>query len=306
MSVQLTRLIKEICAGEGISFSAFSDGYILLLQKNGKKMYIYGNKFANNNASAERICDDKAGLSELLAANGIPCVPHRFFGSPAANWYSSAPEKDKAALLYMLNASPGGLVIKENSGSGGINVYKVTNEAQLLRAVEKVFNASPFLAAAPYVDIKHEYRVLMLGTEYRYAFEKIRRTVTGNGKNTVNELLTQRYGENAFLTDERGSLVPKDGEKYLPEWRHNLGQGALPELVKSTELQGELAALAARCMVALSLDFASVDIIDDGKGLRVLEINSGVMTDSFSSFSDEYYRLASNALRAAVNKYFER
>lgn len=306
MSTQLVKLLKEICAEENIGFRAFSDDYVLLLQKDGVKMYVYGNKFANNSASAEQICDDKAGLSELLESFGIPCVRHTFFGCPSAHWYASDREKDRKKLLSLLKNSPDGLVIKENKGSGGINVFHARNENELYEAVKKVFAVSPSLAAAPFENILHEYRVLMLGTEFCYAFEKLRPCVVGNGKNTANELIKSAYGEKFVFADERGSHIPAAGEKYMPEWRHNLGQGAVPAIVEDAGLKQKLSSLAAQCMNALSLEFASVDIIDTASGLKVLEINSGVMIDNFSAYSDEYYALAKSGVKAAILKYLKR
>ncbi len=304
MSVQLIKVIKKICAEENISFSAFADDYILLLKKNGGKMYVYGNKFANNSASAEQICDDKAGLSELLDANGIPCVKHTFFGRPGANWYFSDPQKDKEKLVSMLKNSRDGLVVKENKGSGGINVFRARTEEELFDAVDRVFAVSPSLAVSPFEHIRHEYRVLMLGNEFRYAFEKIRPCVTGDGKSTVNGLISAKYGEKFTLADKRGDYIPANGEDCMPEWRHNLGQGAVPALVEEAELKNKLASLAQRCMTALTLEFASVDIIDTDTGFKVLEINSGVMIDNFSAYSDEYYRLAESGVKAAILKFF--
>lgn len=267
MSPQLLKIIKKICIEDGIELECFADDYVLCLNKNGQRMYIYGNKFPNNSSSSELLCDDKSALSQVLAKNGIPCVPHTFFASPAVWWSEDERELRQKRLYQMFSDNPKGLVAKDNRGSGGRNVYRLENQAEAEEIFGKIFALSDSAAVCPFVDILHEYRVLMLGEECVYSFEKIRSEKAG-------------------------------------EWRHNLGQGATPSLVTDKALCRLLSTLAKKCMQVLNLSFASVDIIDDGKALQVLEINSGVMIESFSAFSEEYCKLAESGVKKAIHCFF--
>lgn len=267
MSLQLNKILKEICLEDGIEISGFAGDYVLCLTRQGKKMYIYGNKFGNNSSSSELLCDDKAALSQVLSENNIPCVNHEFFPSPGAWWSDEEKSSQTKRLHRMFSENPKGLVIKDNKGSGGRNVFRTENEEAAEDILEKIFSQSDSAAVCPYESILHEYRVLMLGREFIYAFEKIR--------------------------------SPEQGE-----WRHNLGQGATPLLVTASELTEKLCSLARKSMEVLNLDFASVDIIQSDGKLKILEINSGVMIDAFSAYSPQYYALAKEGIRKAIRRFF--
>ena len=58
--------------------------------------------------------------------------------------------------------------------------------------------------------------------------------------------------------------------------------------------------------VRLNLKFASIDVVKDKKGgYKVLEINSGVMMETFSKLNERNYNLAKHIYRTAIYDYFE-
>lgn len=129
MGKQLVKIVKEICEEEGIDFRSYSDDYIMRLEANKKTMYIFGNKFPNNDAAAEQICNDKAALSEILSYYDIPHVPHEYFDSPQLKEYCSST--GIWTRLQSLLQKHGALVCKVNRGTGGNGIYKVTNQREL-------------------------------------------------------------------------------------------------------------------------------------------------------------------------------
>jgi glutathione synthase/RimK-type ligase-like ATP-grasp enzyme len=63
-------------------------------------------------------------------------------------------------------------------------------------------------------------------------------------------------------------------------------------IVNKSALWTKIAKLACRVTSLLNIKFASVDIVEINNELLILEINSGVMLEKFSSFSKENYKIA--------------
>lgn len=291
---EIVRIIKEICRDEQINFKSFSNDYILKLEKNNRTMYIYGNKFPNNTAAIEQICNDKAALSDILDCYNVPHVKHFYFDSPILEEYCS--ESGNWSKMQKLLKEYNILVCKPNKGTGGRNIFKVQTKKELEYAVLKIFQSSNSICIAPYYDIRNEYRVLVVGDEIQYVFKKIRPYIIGDGKRTIEELWKSIHDKSITITNEiNWQSVPIENQKIELSWKHNLGQGAEPEIVTDQELLTALSDLAKKCVVALNLGFVSIDIIETNGKLLVLEINSGVMVEKFAKSSEANYILAKKA-----------
>ena len=229
MGKQLMKIVKEICKEEKIQFSSYSNDYILQLEANKKVMYIIGNRFPNNNASAEQICNDKAALAGILSTYSIPHVPHIYFDSPLQADYCSSEGTWKN--LQLLLKKYGKLVCKVNKGTGGNNVYRVTNQRELEVATLEIFRISRSMAVSPYFDIKNEYRVVIANNDFQYAFKKVRPYIVGDGKSTVLELVNQLPNLTSIVVSNQLDYkrIPGEGEIIQLSWKHNLGQGATPD-----------------------------------------------------------------------------
>jgi hypothetical protein len=131
--------------------------------------------------------------------------------------------------------------------------------------------------------------------------------VVGNGSDSLRVLIAKgQFGEEVHIKEELDlDAVPADGERVEVSWKHNLGQGSMPELVEDAALRAELSQMAQTCASVLGIAFASVDIIRDGGDgrLKVLEINSGVMMEKFSAFCPEYGAIAKEIYKTAVFRY---
>lgn len=305
MGKQLVKIVKEICKEEKINFKSYSDDYILQLEANKELMYIFGNKFPNNNAAVEQICNDKAALSCVLEYYGIPHVPHFYFNSPTTA-YNLSPNGNWNKMKSLLKKY-GVLVCKPNKGTGGNNIYKINTQHDLESATQKIFSISNSMCISPYYNIKNEYRVVAVRDEFQYAFKKIRSYVIGNGKDNIYQLCSECSNkENLFYCNSIDwESIPDKGEKIELTWKHNLGQGAAPLLVTDENVKRRLIDLARKCISALNTGFVSIDIIEVDNTLIVLEINSGVMIEKFSEFSAENYNLAKEAIRKAIKDFMK-
>ena len=93
-------------------------------------------------------------------------------------------------------------------------------------------------------------------------------------------------------------------------WKHNLELGSTPEIVHSHDtFYNQIADLAIQAAQAISISFASVDIIqteDTTNPYRVIEINSGVMMENFIKLNQKKgYELAKEIYRKAICCYFD-
>jgi hypothetical protein len=170
-------------------------------------------------------------------------------------------------------------------------------EAAVLNAWSRDYG----VAVCPYYKIEDEIRVVILTGSVRLSYRKKRLSLQGDGKRSVEELLREQISTNSrksrsyakalsSMTVEQLQSVPAIDEEFPVEWRHNLGLGACAEIVDSQEA----AILGIRAAKALNMQFCSVDVakLKDGT-FAVLEVNSGVMMDSF---------ICSSAVNRAIAK----
>lgn len=284
--------LVEFCERRGIKLTAFSDDWIFCLQKDGHVAYIFGYDFGLNSAVAKMICKDKAATSDLLAFHGVPRVEHRIFHGPQLQGYVQ-PAGNWRTMLAFLEANPQGIVCKLNEGTGGNGVFLATTEAQLESAVHQIFAKTRSLCLSPFEELEHEYRVALLCGEIEFVYRKIRPRVCGDGKRTIRELLLDQWREaKDFLKSVAGAegltemdidfdRIPSPGEWLKLNWRHNLGQGSTPEMLESSDpARSGVVELARRAAEVLGIQVASVDIAATSQGMKVLEINSGIMMES--------------------------
>ena len=310
---EFVKIIKEICSEESVTISSFDD-WAFVLEKADKRGFIYGYQFGLDSASTANVLKDKAAASEMMEKAGIPHIPHWCVMSPAAPEFCSLDSGwtflEKALEKY------GELVVKDNLGTGGRLVFCVRSKKELEKACHDIFLTAPSLAVSPYVKIQEEYRLIMLDGELSVAFMKKRPSLVGDGKRTVKELLcdkimglddkellnmlTYEKQPKAFTASLKGSAVPKKDSEVLLEWKHNLGQGSKPEVVKDSVLLEELVSLAEKAVDFFGLRFASVDIVKAGDSFRILEINSGVMMENLAKTDEILRKRTKETYRKAI------
>lgn len=302
---QLVKIVKEICTENTIDFKDFSDEWILQLSANGRKMFIYGYKFPNNNASIEQICNDKSALSDILAIHKVPHVEHYYFMSPNNEQYTG--ENGDWNRMEELLCKYKRVVCKTNTGSGGRNVFKVDSQKKLEVAIHNIFSKTKSLCIAPYRTIKSEYRVIIVNSNIGVIYEKRRPFIIGNGIDTIQHLIKNDDTLSTLDIDSDIDLyyIPALQEKVEVSWKHNLGQGAKPVVVSDSFLQERLSALALSCVLALDIEFASVDIIESEYGLEILEVNSGIMMENLAKSSPANYAIAKEIYKKAIFSFLK-
>lgn len=301
----IVTLLREIAKESDFSFRTYAYDWIKELSKNGKSMYIYGYNFPLNDTSFTQIANDKASTSEILTNNNIPNVEHFYFMSPNDIHYVRylGVEGNWKQLLSLLEVYKK-IVVKPNTGTGGVGLRIVENAEELEIAVSDTFSKTSTLCISPYYDINDEYRVIILNGEVKLVFKKTRPYIIGNGLDNIMVLAAKQGKHPDASMKFDASYIPENGEKIYVGWKHNLGQGSTPEVVSSGETYNSVTNLALKALNCLGGRFASVDCVNINGKLQVLEVNSGVMTDNFANSSSENYKIAKDIYKSAVNYYF--
>jgi len=239
--------------------------------------------------------------------NGIPCIKHHFFISPANLKYLGR-EGNWQKMLKLLKKYKK-VVCKPNEGSGGENVIIATNEQELEQAVSTVFATSRGLALCPFYEIEHEYRAIVLDGMVKLIFLKQTPFVIGNGKDNVLTLIAKspnvlNVGEFDKTLDYQ--YIPFKNEIFRLNWKHNLGLGAAAKKVTDRRLISELSDLALHTTEVLNTKFVSVDIVKVKNKYMIIEVNGGVSMGYFSSFSDKNQQLAKAIYKEALLLMFEK
>jgi len=300
----IVRIIREICEEQGISCESFSYDWIFKLCKDDWKAFVIGYDFGLNSSASARICDDKCAAYAVLSNAGVPAVEHFLYMSPSNMHYIGV--NGNWARLGDCLMKHGRIVCKVNEGTGGNNVFLVENKFQLEQATHKIFKTSRTMAVSPFYNIEREYRAIVLDGDVKLLYSKNIPSVVGDGRQTVFELLSRyvvankcRIDFGSISNDVLFSVLPY-GEGYRAGWKFNLGQGALPQALPDGDKRTRLAKLAVHAAKALSVRLASIDIIETNDGMRILEVNNGIMMERFIQAAKENYHVARDIYRQVV------
>jgi len=196
-----------------------------------------------------------------------------------------------SAILKYSSQFDYNVVVKPLKGTGGICVSHARSAKEVEAAVYKAWTRDYGVAISPFVDIFEEIRAVVLLGSVRLMYSKQRISLRGDGSSCLEQLckaaICESGSNHRHFAKALGSLHPSElervlpaGEEYPVEWRHNLGLGAKPQSYRNEAAER----LAIAASGALNIKFCSVDMVllKDGS-LSILEVNSGVMMDSFLS-----------------------
>ncbi len=197
-NAKFNKIIKEICLDKGINYSLLSRDWITMLEYKGKTGFISGFQFSLNDHALGNIMDDKYALYEVLRKKNISVAEHHIlFKNTNINDYAEGYNNTIKVKDFFHKHKP--IVIKANTGSCGINVFKVNKEEEIEPIVNQLFEHNHSISYCPYYDIKNEYRMIVIDGEVELIYKKVKPVVIGNGKDTIRTLLID-FNNHFFIT----------------------------------------------------------------------------------------------------------
>ena len=304
------KIMDEICEEKKIKQEIISYGWITKLQKENISKYIIGYQFDLNSAISYNIAGDKFATFEVLKSSDIPTIEHRMIFNPQTRtkYYQNKFLNEAKELLKQNNNK---LVIKANDSCKGKDVHFCTNEEEIEKVVERLFEEkNDTLSACPYIDISYEYRAIYLCGEIVYIYKKKKPYIIGDGKKTVRELISEKFSEDMKMDICREinlNEIPQKGQEVTISWKHNLSSGAEPIVIdENDEFIQTVRKIAKRAGDALNINFASVDVVVTEKNeVLVMEINGSVCMNKFAEIIPNGYEIAKSIYSRAVDKMFE-
>lgn len=294
------KLIEELCIEKNIKMKSISYDYITELEKDGKIKHIVGTSLELNSSSSFKIASDKFATYAVLNESNIPTIKYNMIFNPKTR---SAYENDdikKAKKLF--SEYKGQVILKANNSAEGKDVYLIKSEDELESKILKLFSENKdTLSVCPYYNIDVEYRVVFLDGECLFCYKKHKPYIIGDGNKTLKELINiNKIYDYLDLT-----YVPKEGEKLEISWKHNLSQGAIPDICINESKKQEVYNLAIRAGKALGITFACIDISEtiDGE-LLVMEINSNVCMNKFVGLVENGREIEKSIFSKAIDKMF--
>ena len=299
------KMLIEICKEDNINIEKYGDSWFFRLSINDMFRHIIGYRFELNSSAIDIICGDKCATSDILCANHIPCIEHKFFLSFENLNFINDNGTWGNIIEYFEKYNK--VVCKPNDGRGGKGVEIANNRKELEKIVSNIFSKSRGLAMCPFYDINEEYRLILLNGKVELIFTKTRPTIIGNGKDTVLKLIIDsdnKFDIKSFDENMDYSYIPRENEKKVLTWKHNLELGSSAIVVQNQEKITQLTTIALKASKILNLKFASIDIVEIGNEYKILEINSGVSMEYFSKCSNENYEKAKSIYKKAISLMF--
>ncbi len=269
--------LQQICAEQNLNLSLVSDGYVAVVDnpRSNKKALLYGNDLGLNPSSSARIASDKVATYDVLKLSSIPAVEHVLALRPnlAKSWQNIHSMKEVVSGLELKLGSSSNFVVKIRSGSsGGYGVFLAKDRRQLKKKLRQIWKKDRATAVSKLLKIENEFRVVVLDGVAELVYAKDLAPNWSSKSNNSDELVLR-----------------------------NLAHGAIARVLKKDDIQlSSLQDLALRAMAALSLRFASVDIVEVDGELLILEVNQGVMLEYFSQQSLHKKKLAEDLYRKAI------
>ena len=293
----LVDIVKSL--GEDYAINTYCDDLLVeIIYKNQKRMLIYRYNFPNNNDSTVSLCNDKSACSEFFYNHQIPCVEH----------FMIDEEADEENIREVCDALGYPIILKDNNGTCGQNVYRLMNFERVMHNAKKLWKKNKNVSICAEEKVADEYRLIFYDGEMLLCYKKLIPFVVGDGVSNIIDLMKDKGFD--VKNDRRQyevdyALKLSKGVRQNLTWKHNLCWGSTPFLIKDPD--PAMVDLAQKAIYTLGLKFCSVDIFKLKSGYyKILEVNGGVMMKYLAQCkSVNGYKLAFDIYKNAILKYFE-
>ncbi len=289
-------------------------GYVgQIICPNGKIHYFRNTHFDLNPLGATEICKDKDYSSFFLNNLGYKTVEGRAFYS--ADWCKMIGEELGIEQAYEYARSINfPVIVKPNSKSQGLGVYKATNKKEFYSAIRRVFKIDK-IALVQKVATGNDFRIVVLDDEVISAYQRIPFCIIGDGKSTISELFQSKQAE--LQASERDTLLDVDQfriELTLKQSKIKLGDvldsGKVLQLTPNANLcsggtsidftdkiSPEFSKLCINITKDMGLRLCGVDLMIEGtvadnqSNYSIVEVNSAPGLDNFAASGDEQAKI---------------
>jgi len=176
------RALVRACQSLNFDYKVLDQiGNLLSVDIDGKHFYFTISKVPINNESVAAICVNKAYTYWVLS-DELPMPKTKAYLDPDSDdeivSQNAEFKKQKLILADILKNFKFPLVIKMNSGSKGKHVYKCSTKRKVAKAIKAVFNKKhknydSSILAQQFIEIKNEYRAILLDGELLLLYEKV-------------------------------------------------------------------------------------------------------------------------------------
>jgi D-alanine-D-alanine ligase-like ATP-grasp enzyme len=289
-------------------------GYVgQIICPNGKVHYFRNTHFDLNPLGATEISRDKDYASFFMAELGYPVIEGEAFYSK--EWCEAIGSEKGIDQAYAYACSLGlPAIVKPNSKSQGVGVYKVTNKSEFYRAMRRVFKVD-HVGLVQRFEEGNDYRIVVLDGRVISAYQRLPLTVVGDGIRSVGELHNAKQAE--FQASERDTILKPDDfrlkmrlrqlrmsmETVLPAGQSlrlldnaNLCSGGT-SIDVTDRIHPNFEALCARLTADMGLRYCGVDLMIDGLlseepgKYAVIEINAAPGIDNYAAGGPEQEKI---------------
>lgn len=166
-------LIQNSVKIDGVSFEEVSPNYLYRAIFNDQSFLMHDVEIGLNNSAATKTAMSKSGTYDTLSYYGVPAIEHKFLMNTNSRFNKSNAFEIAQKQFYKWNEN---VVLKQDNGSQGSNVYKITTVAELEDTLHRLFNMNVNGAISPYQPSTYEYRIVTLKNEPKLLLAKERTT----------------------------------------------------------------------------------------------------------------------------------
>ncbi len=301
--------------------------------KDGSHRITYGNDLGINTGAAISLASDKGHTKFLLRTLGVTCPAGEVFLMPT--WARHIEESPRAPIntdvrtiadadAYIRSHFGYPVYIKPVDGSKGANIFNAHNVHELNQAFAIYEQKKVRVALIEEPIAMPDYRIVTLDGKLISAYQRIPLTVTGDGRQTILQLLTDLQAQ--YRQAGRDTTIATDDTRLTAELeRHSLSLTSVPDagemiaLLPISNLSAggtsvdvteqidprwvELASyIADNFGLRLSgLDLACADITDCHASYSVLEVNGTPGLDHFASSGTAQQQLVDDLYATVLN-----
>ena len=299
------RIIEEICREKSIEKIDISYDWISILKKDGIEKKIINYNFDLNSAVSVKLANDKYSTYEILTYYGIPVVEYDILFND-----KKLSNVDYINKNFDILRNDDKVVIKVNESSQGKDIYLCDNQDRKFEVVNKLFEeGNNSVCVCPYLDIEYEYRALYLDGEIIYIYKKEKPFVIGDGENKLRDLINKNLKYfNEPLENLNLDYIPKNNEKVIVGWKHNLSKGAVPIIINENDkYYDRIKEIALKTGKAMDLTYAAIDVIvTKNNEICVMEVNANnVVVTKFCEIVPNGYEIQKEIFGKVIDKMFE-